>query len=595
MGFPRRNPARPSIRRALIGLLTGAMVLPAALLSATPAAAVAPIGLVSSTSWMESLPGNVTAVHIVGQVHNNTAGNVTLVRVDVSLADATANDSAWTYTTLDVLGPGEDSPFELLLFPAPTGYTGYTIGAITYAVAASQPYHSQLAATIDPCPAGYSAEWVCGSVTNNGTITVDSVRAVITYLDGSNHAVATEHPVAENASAGTTLAPAETGDFRFLPTPGEPVGTSSLVVAEPDYPADLNPNPLDVGGANVGKTGQQDVTLVNNGPLPIKVSAVLAVPSPEFTATHDCPNAGLASGESCHITVRFTPASRGVRSGTLTITDDAAGSPLTVGLTGKGTAPQVAFLPAPGLDFGNSVRAGTPGLTKTATLINTGDGQLTITSMATDDPVDFKVDGSACPITPSTVAPGGHCLIGVTFMPAIAGPYGLNIPQTNLAAANLIVVDDAGTQQLPLSGFSPGPGAQFTLDGVVIAGVDFGPQAVNLQSLPAVVTLTNNGTESLVLSKIVMTGEFTEIDTCGSLPATIAVGVSCTLRIRFMPSQLGSRTGLMTITDNAGNFQQSISLTGTGVNVSGRRQGSGVHRELLTGPIVAIPIPTHSL
>ena len=46
----------------------------------------------------------------------------------------------------------------------------------------------------------------------------------------------------------------------------------------------------------------------------------------------------------------------------------------------------------------------------------------------------------------------------------------------------------------------------------------------------------------------------------------------------------------MTITDNAGNFQQSITLTGVGINVSGRRQGSGVHRELLTGPIVAIPL-----
>jgi Abnormal spindle-like microcephaly-assoc'd, ASPM-SPD-2-Hydin len=341
---------------------------------------------------------------------------------------------------------------------------------------------------------------------------------------------------------------------------------------------------------NVGKTGQQDVTLFNKGPLPITVSAVQANPSAEFAATTDCPSTGLVGGQSCHVTVRFTPASKGARSGTVTITDDAAGTPQTIFLTGTGAAPQVAFVPASGLDFGSSVRAGTPGMLKTVTLINSGDGQLTIASMTSDDPVDFKVDGSACPVAPYTLAPGGQCPIGVTFVPSIAGPYGTNVPNTNLAAANLVVVDDAGTQKLPLSGIAAGPGSQLTVGNVVIAGVDFGQQPVNATSLPATVTLTNNGSDPLVISKIVMSGDFSETDTCGTLPATIAAGASCTLSIQFTPSQVGKGTGTLTITDNAGNGQQSITLTGLGVNVSGRRQGSGIHRELLIGPIVAIPI-----
>jgi hypothetical protein len=166
----------------------------------------------------------------------------------------------------------------------------------------------------------------------------------------------------------------------------------------------------------------------------------------------------------------------------------------------------------------------------------------------------------------------------------------MNVPHTNLAAANLVVVDDAGTQRLPLSGLAAGPGAQFSVGSVVIAGVDFGQQAVSAPSLPAAVTLWNNGTEPLIISKIVLTGDFSETDTCGTLPATIRAGASCTLNIRFMPSQAGNATGRMTVTDNAGTGQQSIALSGIGVNVSGRRQGTGVHRELLLGPIVAIPI-----
>jgi hypothetical protein len=428
-------------------------------------------------------------------------------------------------------------------------------------------------------------------VTNNGTVKVDSVRAVITNLNASNTTIAQERsPLVENASRGTTLATNETGHFTFELNPGEPVGTTRLVVAEPDYPADLNPNPLDVGGVNVGKTGQQDVTLFNKGPLPITVSAVQATPSPEFTASTastDCPGTGLGGGLSCHVTVRFTPAVKGTRSGTLTITGDAAGSPQTVALTGTGTAPQVAFVPASTLDFGSTVRAGTIGTLKIVTLINSGDGPLTIASMTSDDPADFKVDGSACAIAPYTIAPAGQCLIIVTFTPTIAGPYGMNVPHTNLAAVNLVVVDDAGTQKLPLQGMAIGPGAQLTVGSVIIAGVDFGQQAVKYPSPPADVTLTNNGTESLVISKIVLTGDFSETDTC-ALP--IAPGGSCTVSITFTPSQLGKGSGGMTITDNAANGQQSITLTGVGINVSGRRQGSGIHREVLLGPIVAIPI-----
>jgi hypothetical protein len=587
VGFPRRNGARPSLRRALIGLAAAALAIPAALLPAVPAAAILPISVVSHSSWTETLPGSVTAIHIVGQVQNNTAGNVALVRISVNLADSKPGDMAWTYATLDVLGPGEKSPFELTLYPAPAGYTGYTMGVTTYAPAASQPYHIQLASTIGSCSA---ADWVCGTVTNNGAVKVDSVRAVVTYLDGSNTTVATEHPLAENATGGTSLAKNEVGHFQFQLTPGEPPGTHSVVVAEPAYAADLNPNPLDLGAVNVGKTGRQDVTLQNKGPLPITVSSVQGSPTAEFAAATDCPNTGLLGGQSCHVTVRFTPAAKGARSGTLTITDDVAGSPQTVVLTGTGAAPQVAFVPATVLDFGSIVHAGTPGMLKTATLTNVGDGPLTITSMTSDDPADFKVDGSACPVSPYTVAPGGQCTIGVTFVPGIGGPVGMNVPHTNLAAANLVVVDDAGTQKLPLSGLAAGPGAQFSVGSVVIAGVDFGQQAVNAPSLPAGVTLWNNGTEPLIISKIVLTGDFSETDNCGTLPATIAAGASCTLNVRFTPSQAGNAAGRMTVTDNAGTGQQSVALSGVGVNVSGRRQGTGVHRELLLGPIVAIPI-----
>jgi hypothetical protein len=48
----------------------------------------------------------------------------------------------------------------------------------------------------------------------------------------------------------------------------------------------------------------------------------------------------------------------------------------------------------------------------------------------------------------------------------------------------------------------------------------------------------------------------------------------------------------MTITDNAANLQQSVTLLGTGVDSigAGRRAGSGVHRDRLIGPIASAPL-----
>jgi hypothetical protein len=76
------------------------------------------------------------------------------------------------------------------------------------------------------------------------------------------------------------------------------------------------------------------------------------------------------------------------------------------------------------------------------TLANVGSTALNITSIGVTgaNPGDF-IEGNACP---SSLAPGGNCMISVTFMPSKAGQR----------SASLTVVDNAivGTQNIPLSG-----------------------------------------------------------------------------------------------------------------------------------------------
>src|SRR2546429_618085 len=145
---------------------------------------------------------------------------------------------------------------------------------------------------------------------------------------------------------------------------------------------------------------------------------------------------------------------------------------------------------------GTALRAGMPGVHKNVTLTNPGDGPLTITSFATDDATNFVADGSPCPAAPYSLPPGAQCPIDVTFAPVIAGPY----------AANLVVTDDAGIQQLPLTALASGPGAQLRLGGTIISSLDFGQVVLNTPSSPLTITLVNNGTEPLIVTALTTSG-----------------------------------------------------------------------------------------
>jgi hypothetical protein len=78
------------------------------------------------------------------------------------------------------------------------------------------------------------------------------------------------------------------------------------------------------------------LTLNNYGNAALNVANVAATPSPSFVATDDCVPS-VASGATCTISVTFTAGTQGDTVGTLSISDDAPGSPQKVALTGTGS------------------------------------------------------------------------------------------------------------------------------------------------------------------------------------------------------------------------------------------------------------------
>src|SRR5207249_4739455 len=102
----------------------------------------------------------------------------------------------------------------------------------------------------------------------------------------------------------------------------------------------LSPSSLGFPNEIVGTTSAaQAVTLSNIGSATLNISsiAITGANSGDFGQTNNC-GTSVAAGAQCTINVTFTPTASGTRSASLSVTDNASGSPQAVSLTGTGEA-----------------------------------------------------------------------------------------------------------------------------------------------------------------------------------------------------------------------------------------------------------------
>ena len=87
----------------------------------------------------------------------------------------------------------------------------------------------------------------------------------------------------------------------------------------------------------------QAITLSNNGPGALSIDGIgITGTNPgDFAQTNNCP-VSLAINGFCTIDVTFTPQAANLRSAAVTITDNGAGSPQSVGLSGTGWSSNMA-------------------------------------------------------------------------------------------------------------------------------------------------------------------------------------------------------------------------------------------------------------
>jgi hypothetical protein len=487
----------------------------------------------------------------------------------------------------------------VLTSPQTLSLTGTGTGA---AVSLSAP------PTFPSEPVGTTSAAQTITVTNTGNSNLSFTAIDITgpfTISSSGTTCSTSNPVAASGSCtvAVTFTPTSVGAAsgslsltdnagnspQTVTLSGTGTGATVSLSAPPTFPSEP------VGTTSPAVT----VTLTNTGNASLTITAIgvtgpFAVASTGTTCSTSSP---VTASGFCTVAVTFTPTSAGTASGNLSFTDNAGDSPQTLVLNGTGQDFTVAVSPSSATATPNS----SANYTLTVTPVSGFAGKVALTCAGAPT-------GSSCAVSPSSVTPNGSAMTATATLSVSSGRAAAPkkwitwrapgfllhfLSPVTVGLLGLIVMVMLSLAARRQSGPPTWRGTAFLLGAVTAsllawvacggggssvstpplvpnAGLSpstltFNPQHVGSQSAPQTVTLSNSGNASLSVTTIAVAGtnagDFNQTNNCGS---SVAAGASCTIGVTFTPTTDGSRSGTLTITDNANGSPQSVSLSGTG-------------------------------
>jgi phosphatidylinositol-3-phosphatase len=247
------------------------------------------LGLGASAS---GLGATGTAVPMADFFSATTSGSVFLNPTSLSFGSVTDGTSASQNVTLNNTTSSSVSVNISGIAISPTG-TPFTVAN----------------SAANPCPLSLLAGKNCTLIVTFAPTTVASFTATLDVPAG-----------------GTTLTASLSGS-----------GVSSSTGSTPAVT--LSATSLNFHHVAAGTTKTLTVTVTNSGGSTslLTVSSIAAATNPPFSETNTCMAGSLGVGKSCMISVTFSPptSSKGLQTGTLTITDNASPTTQTVSLSGR--------------------------------------------------------------------------------------------------------------------------------------------------------------------------------------------------------------------------------------------------------------------
>ncbi|HUO15045.1 MAG TPA: SBBP repeat-containing protein [Verrucomicrobiae bacterium] len=231
-------------------------------------------------------------------------------------------------------------------------------------------------------------------------------------------------------------------------------------------------------------TQAQQVTLRNMGSATLTISSTSV--SGDFSESDNCEGSVPAAG-SCVLNVTFTPSTAGLRTGSVSISDNAPGSPHTIGLSGTGAGP-AASLSTAALAFPN-VSVGNSSSPLSVTVTNSGTTTLNIGSIQVSG--DYT-ESNNCG---ATLAISSSCSVNVIFTPSASGSRSGTLTLTDSAMNSPQTVGLSGrgtdftiTATSDSATVNPGSTATYNVSVSAVGGSFSSAVALSCTGAPALTT-----------------------------------------------------------------------------------------------------------
>jgi hypothetical protein len=403
--------------------------------------------------------------------------------------------------------------------------------------------------TVAISAAAGSSGTVVSLASSSSAVTVPSSVTVLQNATSATFTLTAGTVSAAQTATVTATAGGSSSTFSLQLNPvSAPSGTAAL---------SLSASSLSFGDVTVNAQSTQYVTVTSSGTAPLVVNSATAAGSGFSVAGPRLP-VTLYPGNAVTLQVRFSPASAGSVTGTLTLaTNAAANGTAVVNLSGIGDAAAGALSSLfcnNGSITGAGSTACTIGLSAAAPA-----GGLTVNLASNSQSLSV-------PAT-VTIAAGNLNAFFTATATAVGSAQTANITATSGSISKIFAV-----QLLPQA-----PALR-----VSTSSLNFG--SVNLNaSVTQTVVLTSSGNSALTLNAATLAGTgFTM--TGATFPVTLNPGRSVTLQVTFTPTAAGAATGSLTVTSDASaNGTVTVSLSGNGQSTAGTLSSLSCNSATMTG------------
>jgi len=353
---------------------------------------------------------------------------------------------------------------------------------------------------------------------------------------GNSCAITVKFDPTATGSRTATLSISTVSVHPLLHLPLYGTGTAPTAVI---VPGALQFQPQLVSTASAPET----VLLSNTGTGPLTIASITA--AGDYSVSSNCPTA-IAPQNGCTLQVTFKPVASGLRTGTLSISDDAVASGATqsVSLSGTGSTTAPAITVSPGSLLFPSQQVGVASAAQTITLKNASTSAVTLSAPA------FPAGFTGTNKCGTTLGAGASCTILVQFVPAAAGPVSgtISIPVTGLTALSVEAAGTGVTSAKAALKVSPSP-------------LDFAGYVVGDNPSLSLTVHNSTGIPVGIRSRL-LAGSSVFSVTGSTCPAILTGGASCTVNITFIPTAVTTYSASYTIIESSG-AKTVVSITGT--------------------------------